>query len=57
VMLPPGLARLETKSCATGSETNVNTTGIVLVARPIDVKFSEETARITSGVSPTSSTA
>ncbi len=56
-MLPPGLARLETKSCATGSETNVNTTGIVLVARPIDVKFSEETARITSGVSPTSSTA
>jgi hypothetical protein len=52
VMLPPGLAMLATKPCATGSVTCRNTTGMVLVACRITVRFVVEEANIASGISP-----
>jgi len=52
VRLPPGFATLATNPCATGSETCTNTTGTVLVACWMTVRFVVEEARITSGISP-----
>jgi hypothetical protein len=52
VRLPPGFVTFAMKPCATGSETCTNTTGTVLVACWITVRFVVDEARITSGVSP-----
>ena len=54
VRLPPGLGRLATKPCATGSETRTKTTGTVLVACRTTSRLTVVTARITSGISPIS---
>ena len=54
VILPPGLVRLATKPCSTGSETCANTIGTVPVACRTIVRLVVETARITSGISPIS---
>jgi hypothetical protein len=51
VTLPPGCLMLATKPCATGSETDTNTTDTVLVACRIAVRLVVEAAKITSGVS------
>src|SRR5215831_18084940 len=47
VTFPPGLARLATRPCVTGSEICTNTTGMVLVACLIAVRFVVEDARMT----------
>ncbi len=57
VILPPGCLTLATKPCATGSETDTNTTGTVLVTCRIAVRLVVEAARITSGISPINCTA
>src|ERR1700741_5214691 len=45
VILPPGFARLVTKPCSTGSDTDANTTGTVLVTSRAIVRFVVEAAK------------
>ena len=55
VIIPPGRARLTAYPTATGSPTNVNTIGIVLVALRTALTRASSGAQITSTLSRTSS--
>jgi hypothetical protein len=57
LILPPGLARLCTKPCATGSAIPTNTIGISRVASCSETKEGVPAATSTSGCSSTSSLA
>jgi len=57
VRLPPGLARLSTKPEPTGSETDMNTMGMLLVPCFRSRTYGVDSPRITSGRSATSSLA